>query len=213
MKEMNELTKAVVELEHESVPEMVMDELANGVAVEEVIEKCRQGMEIVGQKFSKGEYYLPELIMAGEIFNSVIEIIRPVLAEAKTNTIGKIVLATVKDDIHDIGKNVFKGFAEANGFDVHDLGVDVDPETIVNAIKNEKPDIVGLSCLLTSAFDSMENTITKIKEAGLRDQVKIVIGGAAVSEELKESSDADAATRSAAEGVQFCKELLNEERR
>ncbi|HHW41689.1 MAG TPA: cobalamin-binding protein [Syntrophomonadaceae bacterium] len=205
---MEELTKAIVELENEKVTKMVKDELVKGTAVEEIVEKCRQGMEIVGQKFSKGEYFLPELIMAGEIFNSIIEIIRPVLAEAKTNTVGKIVLATVQNDIHDIGKNVFKGFAEANGFDVHDLGVDVDPETIVNTIKNEKPDIVGLSCLLTSAFDSIENTIAKIKEAGVRDQVKIIIGGAPVSEELKDWSGADAATRSAAEGVQLCKELL-----
>jgi len=205
---MEELTKAIVELENEKVSKMVKDELAKGTAVEEIVEKCRQGMEIVGQKFSKGEYFLPELIMAGEIFNSIIEIIRPVLAEAKTNTVGKIVLATVQNDIHDIGKNVFKGFAEANGFDVHDLGVDVDPETIVNTIKNEKPDIVGLSCLLTSAFDSIENTIAKIKEAGVRNQVKIIIGGAPVSEELKDWSGADAVTRSAAEGVQLCKELL-----
>jgi methylmalonyl-CoA mutase cobalamin-binding domain/chain len=165
---------------------------------------------VVGQKFSEGEYYLPELIMAGEIFGSVIEVIRPVLAEAKTKTIGKIVLATVKDDIHDIGKNVFKGFAEANGFEVHDLGVDAAPEAIIEAIKNEKPDIVGLSCLLTSAFDSIENTIAKIKEAGVRDQVKIIIGGAPVSADLKEWSGADAATRSAAEGVELCKELINE---
>jgi dimethylamine corrinoid protein len=207
---MNELTKEVVELEHESVSEMVKNELDAGIPVEEVIEKCRQGMELVGQKFSEGEYYLPELIMAGEIFGSVIEVIRPVLAEAKTKTIGKIVLATVKDDIHDIGKNVFKGFAEANGFEVHDLGVDAAPEAIIEAIKNEKPDIVGLSCLLTSAFDSIENTIAKIKEAGVRDQVKIIIGGAPVSADLKEWSGADAATRSAAEGVELCKELINE---
>ena len=93
---MYELTKAVVELDHESVPSMVKDELAQGILVEEVIEKCRQGMEVIGIKFSEGEYYLPELIMAGEIFNSVLEIIRPVLAEADANTVGKIVLATVK---------------------------------------------------------------------------------------------------------------------
>jgi dimethylamine corrinoid protein len=134
---MNELTKAVVELEHESVPEMVRNELDAGIPVEEIIEKCRQGMEMVGEKFSNGEYYLPELIMAGELFNSVIEIIRPVLTGDKTSTLGKIVLATVKDDIHDIGKNVFKGFAEASGFDVCDLGVDVAPEAIVDAISNE----------------------------------------------------------------------------
>ena len=109
---MSELTKAVVELKHESVPEMVRNELDAGIPVEEIIEKCRQGMEMVGEKFSNGEYYLPELIMAGELFNSVIEIIRPVLTGDKTSTLGKIVLATVKDDIHDIGKNVFKGFAE-----------------------------------------------------------------------------------------------------
>ncbi|HBG22947.1 MAG TPA: cobalamin-binding protein [Peptococcaceae bacterium] len=210
---MYELTKAVVELDHESVPSMVKDELAQGILVEEVIEKCRQGMEVIGIKFSEGEYYLPELIMAGEIFNSVLEIIRPVLAEADANTVGKIVLATVKDDIHDIGKNVFKGFAEANGFAVHDLGVDVAPEAIIDAIKNEKPDIVGLSCLLTSAFDSIENTILKINEAGVRDQVKIVIGGAPVSEDLKKWSGADAASRSAAEGVKLCKELMNGEGR
>ncbi|MDR9755648.1 MAG: cobalamin-dependent protein [Thermoanaerobacterales bacterium] len=207
---MNELTKAVVELEHESVPEMVRNELDAGIPVEEIIEKCRQGMEMVGEKFSNGEYYLPELIMAGELFNSVIEIIRPVLTGDKTSTLGKIVLATVKDDIHDIGKNVFKGFAEASGFDVCDLGVDVAPEAIVDAISNEKPDIVALSCLLTSAFDSIEKTITTIKKAGVRDQVKIIIGGAPVSGELKEWAGADAATRSAAEGVQLCKKLLNE---
>ncbi|MDH7578227.1 MAG: cobalamin-dependent protein [Bacillota bacterium] len=206
---MDELAKSVVQLDQKQTLELVKSKLEKGVPVENIIEDCRQGMEIVGEKFSQGEYYLPELIMAGEIFNSIIEVLRPVLAEAKTTQVGKIVLATVKNDIHDIGKNVFKGFAEANGFEVRDLGVDVEPGVLISAIKEEKPDIVGLSCLLTSAFDSIKETIDKIKEAGVRGEVKIIIGGAPVSRELKEWAGADAATRSAAEGVNICKELLN----
>jgi methanogenic corrinoid protein MtbC1 len=205
---MDELTKAVVQLEENRVIEIIRRELKKGTPVEDIVERCRQGMEAVGEKFSQGEYYLPDLIMAGEIFNSILEVLRPVMAEAKTKKLGKIVLATVKNDIHDIGKNVFKGFAEANGFVVHDLGVDVDPELIVGAIKEEKPEIVGLSCLLTSAFDSIKDTIERIEQAGVRNQVKIIIGGAPVSEELKNWSGADAFTRSAAEGVKICKELL-----
>lgn len=205
---LEELKKALVNLEEQRVLELVKGEIDKGTGIEAIIEGCRSAMEVIGQKFSQGEYFLPELIMSAEIFNSVLAVLRPYIAESQSDRLGKIVLASVKNDIHDIGKNVFKGFAEASGFEVIDLGVDVDPEVIVAKIKEEEPDILGLSCLLTSAFDSIKFTIAKIEEAGVRGQVKVIIGGAPVSQELKVWAGADAATRSAAEGVNLCKEMV-----
>ena len=167
-------------------------------------------MGVIGDKFEKGEYFLSELLLGGEIFSSIMEFTLPLLKEGDIAKLGKIVLGTVKDDIHNIGKDIFKAFVEAAGFEVVDIGVDVPEEKFVEAVKEHKPDIVGMSCLITAGISSMKNTVEALKEAGLKD-FKIIIGGGRVDEEVKELAGADAWADDAARGVRLCKELLGVE--
>jgi 5-methyltetrahydrofolate--homocysteine methyltransferase len=152
-------------------------------------------VEIVGQRFEAGRYFLPELIMAGEMLKKISQIAKPFLkreCSTKADVRGKVVIGSVKGDIHDIGKDIVTFMLEINGFEVHDLGVDVPAEKFVDAIKTVQPDIVGMSALLTTAFESMKNTVEVIKNAGLRDGVKIMVGGGTVDEKVKQYSGADA---------------------
>lgn len=207
---LNRLTELITDLKEKEALEAVQTELKNQKEPLEIIDACRKGMESVGKKFQTGEYFLPDLIVSGELFKEIMEEIKPYMKKEKGSAIGKIVLGTVKDDVHDIGKDIFKNLAEANGFEVYDLGVDVPPEKFVECIKKENPQIVGMSCLLTSAFSSIELTMNVIKKEGLRDKVKVIIGGAPVNEELKEKIGCDAQTRNASEGVELCKKFLKE---
>jgi methylmalonyl-CoA mutase cobalamin-binding domain/chain len=146
--------------------------------------------------------------MAAEIFTQVMDSIRPRLKRSASKNIGKILMGTVQGDVHDIGKNIVIALLEAEGFDVMDLGVDVPPEKFVEAIRKHEPDIVGMSSLLTVAIESTKQTIDAITEAGLRDKVKIIIGGGRVDEYARDYLEPDAITDNAAKGVRLCKELL-----
>ncbi|WP_281744025.1 cobalamin B12-binding domain-containing protein, partial [Tepidanaerobacter syntrophicus] len=160
--------------------------------------------------FEKGEYFLSELLLGGEIFKGIMELALPMIKEGEGKKIGKMVLGTVKEDIHNIGKDIFKAFAEAAGFEVIDIGVDVPVEKFVDAVKENKPDLVGMSCLITAGISSMKKTIEAIKQAGLTEP-KIIIGGGRVDEEVKEFTGADAWADDAAKGVRLCKELMGVE--
>jgi trimethylamine corrinoid protein len=159
----------------------------------QILESCSAAMGIIGQRFEVREYFLPELMMGGEIVKQISGVVRPAMLQAAPAAKkGKVVIATVRGDIHDLGKNIVTFLLDVNGYDVRDLGVDVAPTAIVKAIEDEKPAVVGLSGLLTVAYESMKQTVQAIEAAGLRDRVKIMIGGAQVSDSICEYAGADA---------------------
>ncbi len=204
------ISSLLVDLKEEEILALVKKELDTNKDPLCIIEECQEGMVEIGNRFRKGEYFLPELLISGEIFKDIMNIIGPRLTTQKKNIRGTIVLGTVKGDLHDIGKDIFKGLAEANGFKVCDLGIDVPPEKFADAIKSEKAQIVGLSGLLTTAFESMALTVKGITDEGLRDQVKIIIGGGPVDENINAMVGSDAFTKNASEGVDLCKKLLSD---
>jgi methanogenic corrinoid protein MtbC1 len=161
-------------------------------------------MEIVGNNFEKGEYFVGDLIFAGELLTTSIEKLKPLLGSSGGKNRGTVVLGTVEGDIHDIGKNIFKGMAEAAGFKVVDIGIDQPAAAFVQAVKDNNSNILGLSGVLTLSIDSMRHVIEAFEESGMRDNVKIIIGGNAVNTEACQFVHADAWSKNAAEGVKIC---------
>ena len=175
-----------------------------------ILEDSRSGMEVVGKRFASGEYFIPDLIYSGEILRQISEIVKPLLTgTSQQKKLGKFLLATVAGDIHDIGKDIVAFMMDISGFEVIDMGIDVPKDKIVAKIKETKPQIVGLSGFLTLAFDSMKETIDAIKAAGLRDNVKIVIGGGQIDEEVRKYTGADAYRPDAVACVAVSKEWLH----
>ncbi len=208
MTDLQELTQAVGKLDEAKVKKLLKEFIAQNPDGEEVntaISACQQGMTIVGDYFEKGEYFIGDLIFAGELLHEAFDTLKPIMAGQSTSRIGKIVLGTAKGDLHDVGKNIFKNMADAGGFEVYDLGVDISPETFVEKVKEHDADILGISGLLTLAMDSMKNTVDAFVEAGIRDRVKIIIGGTPVTKEYCETIGADAFTVNAAKGVEICR--------
>lgn len=158
-----------------------------------ILDDCRAAMEIVGKRFEQGDYFLPELILAGETLKQISTLVKPRIQQASHAPIGaKIILGTVRGDIHDIGKDIVAFMLDVNGFQVFDLGVDVPAQTFVEKIAAIKPDIVALSGFLTVAFNAMKETIAAITAAGLRDQVKIMVGGGTIDDHVRAYVGADA---------------------
>lgn len=185
------------------VIELLKTRIQNNENPLQIMEDVKKAMKIIGDKFSDKEYFLPELIMSGEILRQIFEALGPRLKETQTGTEkkGRVILGTVLGDIHDIGKDVVKFMLDANGFDVLDLGVDVPAEKFIESLKDFKPKVLALSGFLTLAFDSMKEIIKKLEEAGLRDKVKIMIGGGTVDERIVEYVGADAYGQSAVDAV------------
>jgi len=174
------------------VTELVEKALASGLSIEDIINKgLSGGMNVVGQKFEAGEYFIPDMLASAQAVGAAMEILEPYLAESGINAKGKIIVATVKDDLHDIGKNIVSILLRGAGYTVKDLGNNVDIQAIVDVVREEKPQFLGLSALLTSTMAYMGDVIQMLEENGLRDQVKIVVGGAPVSEEFAKSIGAD----------------------
>jgi len=202
-----DLIDAFVNLDENRVLGIVEKLLREGTDPSEILEACRKATTIIGERFERGEYFLSELVFASEIFNSVMRVVLPEL-KRETKPLGTIVLGTVQGDIHDIGKNIFKAFAEAAGFKVIDLGVDVPPERFVDAVRTHNPDIVGMSGLLTISYESMKKTVNALKEAGLRDRVRVIVGGGRMDEHVKRYVGADEWADNAMLGIRKCKEML-----
>lgn len=207
MIDFEELAQAMGELDEDTVVEMLEDVMADGgTEAPKAMEACQKGMDIVGKLFEKGEYFVGDLIYAGELMTQAVEIMKDALASGDgSGPKTKMILCTVKDDLHDIGKNIVKAMLEANGFDVIDLGIDVPADQIVAAAKAENIKIVALSGVLTLAIGSMKTTVEAFKAAGL-DDVKIIIGGAPVSEEARILTGADAWAFSPQKTIAVCKE-------
>jgi len=204
-----ELTNAVADLKEQEALKMTQEKLDRGDDPQGVLDESRKGMELVGKRFSDGEYFLPELIYSGEIFKAIAEIVKPKLTQdVGTKRIGKCIVGTVAGDIHDIGKDIVVFMLDISGFEVFDLGVDVPAQQFVDKIKETNAPIVALSGFLTLAFDSMKETVEAIKAAGLRDKVKIMIGGGQIDEEIRKYAGADAYGRDAMTGVELAKGWL-----
>jgi 5-methyltetrahydrofolate--homocysteine methyltransferase len=205
------LVNAMVHMREQEALALAQKMLNDGVHPLKVLEQCREAVEKVGKQFELGKYFLPELVMAGEMLKKISSMTEPYLkhdAEDRTARLGKVVLGSVKGDIHDIGKDMVKFLLDVNGFEVHDLGVDVPPDRFVEAIKAVQPEVVGMSALLTTVFESVKNTVTAIKDAGLRDEVKIMIGGGTVTEEVRAYSGADAYGKDAVVAVNLAKKWV-----
>jgi methanogenic corrinoid protein MtbC1 len=194
-----ELTDAILAMDEDGALAIVKDRLDGGEAPEAVLDDARSAMTTLGEKFACEEAFIPELIMGGEIMKGIAAELQPrITADDTAEKRGTVVLGTVHGDIHDIGKDVVVMMLEVSGYDVHDLGIDVPVETFVAAIREHSPAVVGLSGLLTLAFDSMKDTIEGIAVAGLRDQVMIMIGGSPVDEQICTYTGADGWGRDAA---------------
>ncbi len=201
------VTTAVGKLDEDQVMSILTEFMATNPTAEDalkVMNACQQGMSVVGDLFDQGEYFVGDLIFAGELLPKAINTIKPLLQGKSSAKVGKIVLGTVQGDLHDIGKNIFKNLAESAGFEIYDLGIDTSPEDFASKVKEVKPDIVGMSGLLTLASDSMKATIDSLKKDGLRESVMIVIGGNLVNSDVCQYAGADTFTTSAAEGVKIC---------
>jgi methanogenic corrinoid protein MtbC1 len=182
--------------------------LEEGASPMRVLELCRMAMDIVGKRFEAGEYFLPELVLAGEMLENIGAIAKPLIktgSGGEPKKLAKVLIGTVHGDLHDIGKNIVTFMLDINGFEVKDIGVDVPVKAFIDEVAAFKPDVVGLSGFLTLAFDSMKETIDAIHGAGLRDRVKIMIGGGQIDETVRSYTGADAFGTNAVDAVTLCK--------
>jgi methanogenic corrinoid protein MtbC1 len=186
------LATAISELEESEALKLVQERLEGGTNPQEILSSCQAGMALVGKRYEAGEYYVSELIMAGELFKQANALLAPHFSADGGATKGKVVVGTVKGDIHDIGKDLVVGMLKASGFEVIDLGVDVPVQKFVEAVKTSGARIVGLSGLITLSFDGMKDTIAALEAAGLRSQVKVMVGGGPLTEMVREYVGADA---------------------
>ena len=206
-----ELIDAITNMKEEEALALAKQMIDAGEDPMELLECCRTGMEKVGELFNDGKYFLPELMLAGEMLSQISEMTKSKMTAPvgidKTR-VGKFLIGTVKGDIHDIGKNIVCFMMDINGFEVIDIGVDVPPETFVDAIKKHNPEIIGLCGLLTLAYEPMKQTVLAIEKAGLRSKAKIMIGGGAMDEEIKIHTGADAYGKDAVAAVTIAKNWI-----
>jgi 5-methyltetrahydrofolate--homocysteine methyltransferase len=187
---------------------MLLEERANPLRV---LELCRAAMDIVGKRFEEGEYFLPELVLAGEMLENISAIAKPLIKQApgeEPKKLGKVLIGTVHGDLHDIGKNIVGFMLDINGFDVKDIGVDAPIATFIEEIKAWQPDVVGLSGFLTLAFTSMKETIEAFDKEGMRANFKVMIGGGQIDEQVRKYTGADAFGVNAVEAVKLCKQWM-----
>ena len=200
-----ELIEAIIEMREEDAVAITNRLLDSGTSPVDVMEACREAMDIIGKRFETGESFIPELILAGEILGQISAIIKPRIQQVgESKKLGKIVIGTVQGDIHDIAKDIVGFMLDINGFEVTDLGVDVPPAKFVETVKQTGAKIVGLSGFLTLAFDPMKYTVQALKDAGLTD-VKIMIGGGQVDENIRQYTGADAYGKDAMAAVAIAK--------
>jgi methylmalonyl-CoA mutase cobalamin-binding domain/chain len=205
------LSSAIVELDRDAVPVLVREQLAAGQVPSDILEECRKGMTSVGERFQEGEYFLSELIISAELFKQAVAVLEPHLPSVCAQTRkGKIVLATMRGDIHDLGKNLLVTLLRARGFEVHDLGVNVEPEKLVATVQEIEPDFVGFSSLITASFESTKLAIEELDEMGLRGKLKVMVGGGVTTPQLGDYLGADFQTLDAAAGVAYCLEAIGD---
>jgi methylmalonyl-CoA mutase cobalamin-binding domain/chain len=205
---MSELANALRDLDEKMVYALVDEKINQGVSPLDIIEECNEGMVVVGELFSQKTYFISQLIFSGEILKTVMNRLDPLLkGKQKKESIGKVVIGTVKGDIHDIGKNIVSTLLRGSGFEVVDLGVDVSTEKFIEAVKESGTRVLGMSALLSTTYPEMKNVVNAINEAGLREHVKTIIGGAPVNEQVRQFTGADYYAEDAVTGINLCKEI------
>jgi 5-methyltetrahydrofolate--homocysteine methyltransferase len=193
----------------EKLKELVQGELDEGVAATEILnDGLVSGMDEVGAMMESGEMFIPEVLRSAKAMGAAVEILKPLLGEDEISASGKVVMGTVKGDLHDIGKNLVSMMLQSSGFEVFDLGVDVSPEQFVAAIKENDPDVVGFSALLTTTMEMMQKTMDAVVESGYRDQLKIIIGGAPVTQKFADEIGADGYAPDAGSAIKLAKSLV-----
>ena len=205
------LVAAIADMKETEAMELVRKLIDNDVSPLDILASCRAAMDIVGARFEAEEYFIPELVLAGEMLDQIGSVVKPLIKEhagPAVETAGKVLIGTVAGDLHDIGKNIVTFMLDVNGFEVIDLGVDVPKEKFVEAIRTHEPQVAGLSGFLTLAFDSMKDTVEAIEAAGLREQLKISIGGGQVDEQVRGYTGADAFGLTAMDAVAQCKDWI-----
>jgi methanogenic corrinoid protein MtbC1 len=203
-----ELAKLLADLKETEALGFVDDALAKGIDPMVLLGEVKEGMQIVGQRFASEDYFIPDLVFSGEILKRIVQKLEPHLKsrkDEKSKRLGKVIIGTVAGDIHDIGKDLVTFMLDVSGFEVLDLGIDVPVERFVDTIKESGSTVVGLSGFLTLAFDSMKATVDAIKAAGLRDQVKIMIGGGQIDEQVRIYTEADGYGKDAVEAVKLAR--------
>lgn len=213
MSDKAKLVELIAGMDEEPAVKLSVDLMDAGTPPEDILAACREAMDIVGKKFEEGEFFIPELILAGEMLEQIGNEVKPRIkegAEAEKETLGTVIIGTVHGDLHDIGKNIVTFMLDVNGYEVIDLGVDVKPQVFIDAIKESSAPVVGLSGFLTLAFDSMKETVEAITEAGLRDDIKIMIGGGQVDEQIRSYTGADSFGLNAMTAVSQCREWIAE---
>jgi methanogenic corrinoid protein MtbC1 len=207
-----QLIEAISEMREEEAFALAKAMLDRGDDPVRVLELCREAMDIVGKRFERQEYFLPELVLAGEMLENIGAIAKPLIQEksgGEAKKLGRVLIGTVHGDLHDIGKNIVTFMLDINGFEVKDIGIDVPVAKFVEEIREFKPSVVGLSGFLTLAFDSMKETVQAIDAAGLRNQMKIMIGGGQVDEAVRTYTGADAYGSNAVAAVTLCRQWIS----
>jgi methanogenic corrinoid protein MtbC1 len=203
------LITAIRDIQEEEALTIANNLINSGADPMKIMDSCSTAMDMVGKLFEEGEYFLPELMMAGEILKQISNIVKPKIAgTVASQRKGKVLIGTVEGDIHDIGKDIVAFLLDVNEFEVRDIGIDASPEKFVQMINDFKPAVVGMSGLLTVAYESMKNTVRAIEEAGLRNKVKIMIGGGQMSDNICTYAGADAYGKDAIAGVNLVKNWL-----
>jgi len=203
------LPQYIMELKRDEVLAEVARRLDQDHDPVEILDQLRRGLTMVGNRYQEGEYFLAELMLSGEIFKKAMNILEPRLATTRpSRPVGKVIMATMRGDIHDLGKNIVGNLLRAQNFEVYDLGVDIAPDFLVNKVREIRPDFVGFSALITLAFDSMKEAADMLENDGLRKELKIMIGGGVTTPQLMDYIGADFQTVDATDGVEYCLSVI-----
>jgi 5-methyltetrahydrofolate--homocysteine methyltransferase len=206
---LEQISTAIIEGDLDVIQDLTEDALDEGLSAQEILgDGLMAGMDYVGVEFKAGNMFVPEVLRSARTMQAAMDILKPLLAESGAQMTGKVLLGTVKGDLHDIGKNLVGMMCEGAGFEVKDLGKDVAPEAFVEAIKTYEPDVVGMSALLTTTMRTMEHTIKALEETGLRDRVKVMVGGAPVTQDFADQIGADGYASNAASAADLAKAFV-----
>jgi 5-methyltetrahydrofolate--homocysteine methyltransferase len=207
---LSDLSTAVIEGNLDDIIDMTQDALDDGLSAKDILDQgLMPGMDHVGVEFKAGNMFVPEVLRSARAMQASMTLVKPLLAEAGAEMTGKVLLGTVKGDLHDIGKNLVAMMCEGAGFEVMDLGKDIEPEAFVEAVKDFEPHVLGMSALLTTTMRSMEHTVKALEEAGVRESVKIMIGGAPVTQDFSDQIGADGYASNAASASELAKKFVS----
>ncbi len=207
---LSRISQSIIEGNVDDMVDLTEDALDDGIPAQDILDKgLMAGMDYVGAEFKAGNMFVPEVLRSARAMQTAMDVLKPELAKSGARRTGKVLLGTVKGDMHDIGKNLVGMMCEGAGFEVKDIGKDIDPDAFVQAVRDYKPDIVGMSALLTTTMRSMGHTVKALEEAGLRDQVKVIIGGAPVTQAFADQISADGYAPNAAAAADLARRLVS----